>query len=297
MGEVDELFDVRTLLQLGAYSQAVTDAQKLKVGSNEELKLQRDCLVYRAYLAQGKYSVIKSEIKSDVAALQAIKQAALYFQSPSNRAGVLAGFKKLLDDGVSMKTPTVALVAAAVFSHDNNVDDALRSLKQSDGHLEAMAGVVQLYLKLDRVDLAKKEVKRMQEKDDDATITQLANAWLNLTVGGEKIQDAAYTFQELSDKYGQTPLLLNAHAAAHTLRGKYDEAERLLNLALEKNPNDADSLLNLASLAVLTAKGTELSDRYINQLRDAHPEHPFLRNLASKQEEFERAAVQYSSSK
>ena len=36
-----------------------------------------------------------------------------------------------------------------------NFDDALRCLKQADEHLEAAAEIVQIYLKLDRVDLAK----------------------------------------------------------------------------------------------------------------------------------------------
>ena len=83
-------------------------------------------------------------------------------------------------------------------------------------------------------------------------------------------------------------------AATHVLRGKYDEAEKLLNQAIEKVPNDAETLINLATVARLSGKGSEVAERFINQLRDVKPEHPFLRALASKEDEFERHALQYS---
>lgn len=40
--------------------------------------------------------------------------------------------------------------------------------------------MVHTYLKMERLDAAKKELKTLQEKDDDATLTQLAQAWIHI---------------------------------------------------------------------------------------------------------------------
>jgi hypothetical protein len=77
--------------------------------------------------------VIKSEIRADAAPeLQAIKNAALFLQTPSQRCAIsgsmhrsyfcsdsiLTGIKKQQEDGSSMKSATVALMAALVYSHE-----------------------------------------------------------------------------------------------------------------------------------------------------------------------------------
>lgn len=46
----------------------------------------------------------------------------------------------------------------------------------------SMALSLIIYLRMNRVDLAVKEFRKLREKDEDATLTQMAQAWLNLAL-------------------------------------------------------------------------------------------------------------------
>eukprot|EP00052_Salpingoeca_macrocollata_P008136 m.64729 g.64729 ORF g.64729 m.64729 type:complete len:427 (+) comp16447_c1_seq1:1801-3081(+) len=288
----DVLFQVRNALYIGNYQVCINEAQKLKAPT-PEIAEEKDVLMYRAMVAQGKYAMVKGDItSSSSSALQAVKRLALYLHKPTDKAAAVEEAKKQMDDGMSLTNPTVALVNAMIFMNEERYDDGLRCLHQSTV-LDNMALAVQIMLKMDRVDLARKELKRMQGVDEDSTITQLSLAWVNLASGGEKLQEAYYIFQEMADKFGPTPTLLNGQAACYMLQGKYDDVEGLLQTALEKDSGNPETLINLASVTQFLGKAPEVSQRYINQLVDTFPKHPFVVALHEKEEHFGVCASQF----
>ncbi|MCL4128654.1 UNVERIFIED_CONTAM: hypothetical protein GTU68_058878 [Idotea baltica] len=260
--------------------------------ANSELRLERDVYLYRALIGQRKYGVVANEIKpSSPAPLQALKLLSKYFQSssPSNRMAVVNDLEQELSGSVDLNNSTLLIVAATIYAHEENYEAALRALNQSDV-LECRALMVQLYLKMERVDAAKKEMKNLQEKDDDATLTQLAQAWTHIASGGDKLQDAYYIFQELMDKNTSTPVLLNGQAVCFLGQAKYEEAESALQEALDKDSNNPDTLINLIVLAHHTSKHLDVANRYMSQLKDDHSSLSFVQTMIAKEEEFDRVA-------
>ncbi|KAL3100387.1 hypothetical protein niasHS_001690 [Heterodera schachtii] len=293
---MDTLFDVRNNFYLGAFQQCINEAQKVKCKSEEEKEL-KDAFMYRAYIGLNKCSVPLGEIDATdgngSAALLAIRRFATFMSgSPEKRSEIVDQVAKEFEAKKFADNEICLLISTLIFMHGEKTEEALRVLNRTaSDSLECAALRVQCLLKLNRGDLAAKEVKRMQEMDEDATITQLAQAWLNMAMGRDKLKDAFYIYQEMLDKYGATPLLLTSQAACLIMQQKYEEAEKLLLSAQERDPNNADVLVGLFVVAQFLGKPMEVSNRYMNQLKQDHPAHAWTKEMSAKETEFDRLAV------
>lgn len=135
-------------------------------------------------MAQNKFLVVLDEIHgASPPEIQPLKYLAEYLSNKSKQENVLTQIEQQLSANASNET--LLMVAAIIYMQENNTEAAYRVLHTSDS-LEALAFIVDILLKSNRVDLARKKLKEMQEKDDDATLTQLVQAWCNIAIVSAK---------------------------------------------------------------------------------------------------------------
>ena len=208
------------------------------------------------------------------------------------KEGVLSSLSELLSDPMTSSNPMLAVMAATLYMCEGDFDEALKACSACTS-LEMYAMMINAYLKLERADLAERQLKAMQGVDDDATLTQLCTAWVNVGLGGLKVQEAFYVFQELGDKFEWTARLYNGSAACNMVMGRFEEAEKDLMEALSKDSKDPETLANLVTVNLHLGKPA--ASRYLTQLKAADAAHPLAARLASAEEMFDRTITNMAS--
>ncbi|KAJ4981036.1 hypothetical protein NE237_031873 [Protea cynaroides] len=284
MASPDHLFSLRNNFYLGAYQAAINNSDVPNLSSEDAI--ERDCLVYRSYIALGSYQLVINEIDpSAPTPLQAVKLLALYLSGPENKESAISSLQEWLSDPAVGSNSVLRLIAGIIYMHEQDYNEALKHTN-AGGTMELHALNVQIFIKMHRSDYAEKQLKIMQQIDEDHTLTQLANAWLNLAVGGSKIQEAYLIFQDFSEKFPMTTLVLNGKAVCCMHMGHFDEAETLLLEALNKDAKDAETLANLYVCCLHLGKQ---SSRFLSQLKLSHPNHTLVKRMVSAEESFDRA--------
>ncbi|KAK9766684.1 hypothetical protein K7432_004073 [Basidiobolus ranarum] len=296
--QVDELFTIRNLFYVGAYQQVINQCTNPSTEpSYEDGKLERLVFLYRSYIAQGNCDIVLKEIDDKQPIdLKVTKLLAQYVSADkAGKQKAITEAQALATDELNSNNGSVQIVLGTLLYREGLYEDALRLLVKHSKNLECVALIVQIYLKLDRTDLARRELNATKNWAEDAILAQLIEAWIGVQIGGPKYQEAFYIFQELSQNLAATTVkLLNGQAICNIHMGRYPEAESLLLEALNKSQSDPDTLVNLIVCANLTGKPNELIDDYTTQLKNIAPEHPYLTELEAKSQLFDECAKRYT---
>jgi tetratricopeptide (TPR) repeat protein len=282
------LFEIESYVLLGHYQAAINAAGSLKT-NDSQLKLQRDILLHRAHIEQGDHILSIEEIRDDAPpALLAIKYLAQFVAS-KNLDEAHAKAQALVPKAAG--DPNLQLALGLLFFRLNKLEDALKVLHNCNV-LEARALTVQLFLVLNRLDLASKELSRLQSIKDDAIATQLASAWV-ATFAREKLKDAIETYQELIDKYGPSVPLLNGLAVAQMHAGVLDKAEKALKDALVIDSKNALTQINLFVCYEHQAKPQDILKRQLTLIKSLAPDHPWLLSVSRAEEHFDATVAKF----
>lgn len=286
----DKLFSIRNYFFLGSYQSCIGEALKFQ-SKNEEEKQEKDVYLYRAYIAQGQAFIPLKEIPATTKSvdLAAVRRYAEFRNNASARKRIVT---EVQGDVASknIKSDIAAVLAATILNESDNTEDAFRAVSRFEG-LEARATKVFTLIKMNKRKLAMGEVKKMNQIDEDATLSQLANALVQSFGASGKVKDSLYIYNEMADKYGRTTDLEMHQAVVSILTKEYDAADELLESALERDNKDAEVLINSLVVAQLNDKDDEVVDRLLSQLKHDHPSHPWVVDLLKKEEEFDRIAA------
>ena len=150
--------------------------------TDASLQLEKDVYMYRSYIAQKKFGVVLDDIPTNASdELKYVRLLAEFLSNESQQDAIVQRLDAQLGS-LNVTNPLVLLIIANIYVAAENYETALKVLYSVDAaqSLESSALATQIYLKLDRHDLAKKEVKKMIDVDEDSIVTQLAGAWVGM---------------------------------------------------------------------------------------------------------------------
>ncbi|EGG17970.1 putative protein serine/threonine kinase [Cavenderia fasciculata] len=293
MGDI--LFEAKNYYYLGNYQGAINEVNKrYKQIKNDQQKLEADAFLYRSYIAQENYSLVLSELKegnNDIT-LQSIRYFAQYLSNNNNNKEQVLNSIKQIENQLNNTTPIAQLLIASIHYEQQNFEETLRILHKTD-NLECMSLLVQSYLKIDRLDLAEKQYSQMKQIDVDATPSLFSNALILITQGDDKVKEALAIYEELSEKYGTTSLLLNSRAVCELMLKRFEKAEQTLLQSIEKNSKDPATISNLITCYIHMKKPIDIINRYQSQLKSSSPNYLWLEQLNHADSTFDRCKSRF----
>jgi len=297
--ESDELRPLRNFYYLGLYKNAIAEAESIKA-SNPDIAVIADVYLYRSQLEIDPSVVLKAITDKAPTSLRAVKLLATYrTANEDTKELVFETLLEWLSYTMIQNDPVLQTIAAIIYLEEEKYKEALKLLASPGENLEKMAINVQLYLKIDRVDLAAKIIKTMADVDDDDPLTQLATAWVYIAQGGDKISEAFYLLQELIEKFGQSVSILNSLAVCQLHLKNFTQAFQFLkqarNLRIEKGKKaHPDTLVNTIVCLHHMRKPADIITKIKMELEDADPNNAWLKDQETMSKIFDKHAKNLS---
>jgi len=291
----DSVRTLRNNYYLGHYQKVIDEVKEFSSETPAQM-----AFYYRALLQLRPEEVFQNIDDRAPTALQAIKLLGTYrTAAEDNKELVFETLNEWLQDEILNQDQVLNLIAAQVYFEEGNYKDALKLVASAGEDLEKFAMAVQIYLKIDRVDIAVKTVAAMADIDDDDALTQLCTAWIHIAQGGSKLREASFLLQELMEMFGKSTSLLVTSAVVQLHLANYKEANDFLKMARSTSLENggkvsADTLVNYTVALQLTKRAPEIVTKIKQELSDSYPGHPYLATQAEMERMFDTHAAKYS---
>lgn len=293
----DELYTLRAQYCLGHYQLALEEAKSIsRRPMAPQLKVEREEFVLRSLLAMGEFEkVIQGSEGADKGhGIQAINLRAKYELTDANdtatRKSLISGLQSLLNNDNA--SPTLQLIAAQTFLMDGEmINDALSAVHLGST-MEQLALVIQIYIRMDRLDLAKETLVTMKSADEEAVLTQMSSVYVMIANGRSTAPDAVHIMSSLSEQYGNSTSLLNMTACAYMTAGRYLEAEQAL-MEAKSEGSSLDTLVNLMVCSQHLGKGMTVIAPIVMELKQKYPNCGFVKGMDRVEGAFDREALKY----
>merc|ERR1712156_902950 len=145
-------------------------------------------------------------------------------------------------------------------------------------------------LALNRSDLVKKELEKMTDFDEDHPLSMLAAIWATMRVGtGSEDQDVYTLCCDLTDRFRNTPLLLNLKAVAQMQAGTYTEALQEIKECQEQINEGEQLRISLTNeITILLHLGRlKESEEVFGKLKSKFPECAFVKKFEEMSTRFD----------
>jgi len=207
---------------------------------------------------------------SDNIAVKAVASLARYVDS-SDSPQAEAALEELRDLAVEIESEDfegsdrdkalVRVLSATAFARAGEVEEALETLNTETEDLEAcvsfqgwllttflttsyfsVALLVQIYLSINRPDLAKRQFDRSKRWAEDDLLLQSIESMIGLTTGKDNYANSfSFYTEQLSNPSLTSPHLLTARGITRILRGEIQEAKSDLDESLEQRRSDSET--------------------------------------------------------